>query len=43
MGEDPWWGQEQVQRVQSNIIVSPFVRGKLGLIWERGQSTGTVW
>lgn len=27
--------QEQVQRVQSDIIRSWHVRGKLGLIWER--------
>lgn len=35
--------QEQVQGVQSNIIISRYVRGKLGLIWERGQRRGTVW
>lgn len=35
--------QEGEQRVRSNVVISRYVRGKLGLTWERGQSRGTVW
>jgi len=35
--------QEQVQRVQRNVIISRYVRGKLGLIREGGQSRDAIW